>query len=111
MKKFTIIAAISFTLASCGGGEAKQESKSSSDNNPRFDKYKEQFILNLWKTYPGWASSQGYHLYDSVLVIPNEAGRTAELNFAKANLDSLQTVDINGLSDNNKTDYHIIDCN
>ena len=77
--------------------------------NPQFDKYKEQFIENLWKIYPGWASSQGYHKYDTILVVPNDEARAKEVAFAKANLDSLKSFDVNGLNNNNKTDYYMIE--
>ena len=77
--------------------------------NASFDTFKDKFILELWKVYPEWASSQGYHKYDSVLVIPDEAARTREMAFSKAYLDSLKTFDLKNLSDNNKTDYYMIE--
>ena len=109
MKKIYLAALVCFSLVSCGGDSQKAEIKTVTDMNPQFDKYKEQFIENLWKVYPGWASSLGYHKYDSVLIVPNEAARAKELAFAKANLDSLKSFDINGLSDNNKTDFYMIE--
>ncbi len=75
----------------------------------RFDNYKENFVLELWKVYPGWASSVGYHKYDSVLVIPDEASRNRELTFCKAELDSLKKFKLAELSDLNKIDYHLIE--
>lgn len=77
--------------------------------NPRFDKYKENFVEDLWKIYPAQAGSQGYHKYDNVLTIPDDAQRAKEITFAKTNLDSLKSFDLNTLSDNNKTDYYIIE--
>ena len=74
-----------------------------------FDNYKNNFIEAYWKVYPTTASSVGYHKYDSVLVVPDENSRNNELAFAQANLDSLKKYDINNLSDNNKTDYYIIE--
>ncbi|MFO0477651.1 MAG: DUF885 domain-containing protein [Bacteroidota bacterium] len=74
-----------------------------------FDAYKERFVLHLWKLYPGWASGQGFHNYDSILTIPNQEQRNKELAFNKSNLDSLKVFDLNALSDNNKTDYHLIE--
>jgi uncharacterized protein (DUF885 family) len=74
-----------------------------------FDAYKERFVLHLWKLYPGWASGQGFHNYDSILTIPNQEQRNKELAFNKSNLDSLKAFDLNALSDNNKTDYHLIE--
>lgn len=108
-KKVLLASIVCISIASCGGDSKTTETKTVADMNPQFDKYKEQFIENLWKVYPGWASSQGYHKYDSILVVPNDEARAKELAFAKANLDSLKSFDINGLSDNNKTDYYMIE--
>lgn len=110
MKKIFFASAIALSMISCGGDDKQTEGKKNVVNmDPQFDKYKEQFIENLWKIYPGWASSQGYHKYDSVLVVPTDDARKKEVAFANANLDSLKAFDINGLSDNNKTDYHMIE--
>lgn len=77
--------------------------------NSRFDEYKERFVLALWKVYPGWASSVGYHKYDSVLVVPDDASRAKELAFCKAHLDSLKKFKLAELSDANKIDYYLIE--
>jgi len=109
MKKIVFASIICLSIYSCGGDPKTTETKTAADMNPTFDKYKEQFIENLWKAYPGWASSQGYHKYDSILIVPNEEARIKELTFVKTNLDSLKLFDINGLSDKNKTDYYMIE--
>lgn len=109
MKKMFFASIICISIASCGSDTQATETQTLADMNRPFDKYKERFIEELWKVYPGWASSQGYHKYDSVLVVPNDASRAKELTFAKTNLDSLKSFDINGLSDNNKTDYYMIE--
>lgn len=109
MKKI-IYAVFSLFLLSCGNNETKTETaEHGADQNAHFDKYKENFVEALWKMYPGWASSTGYHKYDSVLNIPTPERRAAELAFAKANLDSLKSFDLNKLSDNNKTDYYMME--
>ncbi len=77
--------------------------------NTSFDKFKERFVLALWKQSPGWASSQGFHAYDSVLVVPNNQSRKAELLFCQQYLDSLKKIKPILLSDNNKIDYKIIE--
>ena len=105
-KLITIISLIAFI--SCGENHSKTESTSQNQNNT-FDAYKERFILHLWELYPGWASGQGFHKYDSVLVIPNQEQRNKEIAFSKANLDSLKAYDLKSLSDNNKTDYYMIE--
>lgn len=73
-----------------------------------FNQYKESFIEDLWKHAPAWASSVGYHKYDSVLIVPDNSSREADLAFVKAHLDTLSKMDEKALSDNNRTDYLMI---
>jgi uncharacterized protein (DUF885 family) len=75
----------------------------------KFELYKNNFINALWKQYPEWASSQGYHKYDSILIIPNEARRKLSLDFCDKQLSIIKTIDYTILSDNNKTDYKMIE--
>src|ERR1035437_6155600 len=109
MKKIILSSIVCLLLAACGGSKQTKETKIVVNMNPQFDKYKEQFIEDLWKVYPGWASSQGYHKYDSLLIVPTNDARTKELAFSKANQDSLKKFHLDGLSDNNKTDYYMIE--
>jgi uncharacterized protein (DUF885 family) len=74
-----------------------------------FNAYKEKFVLTLWKQYPGWASSQGFHAYDSVLVVPNEAERKGSVAFCNEKLNALKKFNVNALSDNNKMDYKMME--
>src|SRR5687768_10935192 len=74
-----------------------------------FDRFKNDFLEEFWKVYPGWANSVGYRKYDSILVVPDEASRNRELNFAKNYLDSLRQFKLEDLSSNNKTDYRLIE--
>lgn len=107
MKKLISILLIITCVVSCNQ-EKHQTETTTLNKDAAFDKYKERFVLHLWELYPGWASSQGYHKYDSVLTVPNQEQRTKELAFCQSNLDSLKAFDLNALSDNNKTDYHMI---
>lgn len=100
MKHFAPFLFVSLLFASCKPAEP--------DQNQSFNSFKEAFIENLWKIYPGWASSVGFHKYDSVLVVPDDRSRQQELAFAKDNLDKLSGFDLTSLSDNNKTDYYLI---
>ncbi|WPO78039.1 DUF885 domain-containing protein [Flavobacterium sp. KACC 22761] len=105
MKKLLIpILAVSL-LISCN-----KNSKTAVDKvlDQKFDKYKDNFVTDLWKIYPGWASGVGYHKLDSILVVPDANAKRAELDFANAQLDSLKHYDIESLSDNNKTDFQMI---
>ena len=72
MKKIIFFAfVVASFFYSCGNPSANQQAAQLNDSaavDKPFDVYKESFIENLWKLYPGWASSQGYHKYDSVLL-------------------------------------------
>jgi uncharacterized protein (DUF885 family) len=105
MKKTTILLCLVLAVSACTDTPDK---KSTTDMNAAFDHYKEGFVESLWKVYPAWASSQGYHRYDSVLVVPDNAARENELAFAQANLDSLKAYQPEALNSNNQTDYHMI---
>jgi len=76
--------------------------------NQNFDQFKNQFVEDMWKVYPVWATSVGYHKYDSVLVIPTEASRNNELKFAQQTEDGLKTFKFDSLNANEKTDYRMI---
>lgn len=106
MKKIFSLLGLIIMIASCN---SKSTTSNDSATDAKFDIYKNQFIENLWKIYPDWASSQGYHKYDSILVVPNADSRAREIAFAQANLDSLKKFDLNSLSNNNKTDYRMIE--
>lgn len=105
MRILKLCAVAGIFLSACGGGQQKSMSSSA---DPKFDAYKERFVEALWKTYPAWASSVGYHNYDSVLVVPDEAARQRELAFSKAHLDSLAQFDPAELSDNNRIDLQMM---
>lgn len=107
MKHLLFYSTFLLLFISCSS-PAPETKKEAADENPHFDAYKDNFIKELWALYPGWASSQGYHAYDSVLVIPDATQRDKEIAFAKANLDSLKSIDETALSDANKTDLYML---
>lgn len=97
-------------LSSCNYDSKKTQNEITIENkDSQFNTFKEQFVFLLWKLYPNWASSQGFHNYDSVLVIPNKEQRILELAFSRNNLDSLKNYPLTDLSNNNKTDYYMIE--
>lgn len=107
MKKLLVVCGFSLFI-SCSTAPSEKTPAAREHDNQRFDHYKEDFVTRLWQMYPGWASSVGYHAYDSVLVIPDAAQREKELAFASGNLDSLKQFDESGLSDQNKTDLMML---
>ena len=105
MKK-AIAAIIYCTIICCINAAV---AKAPADMDTRFNAYKESFILELWKIYPTWASSVGYHKYDNMLVVPDEQSRAHEMDFCNNNLAILKGFKLNDLADVNKTDYHLIE--
>jgi len=99
MKKLILLIVLSLAFIACG-----QE-----DPNQKFDAFKETFITQLWKIYPDWASSVGYHHYDSILAVPNKESNDKRLAFAAEKLTELFSFDLDKLSENNKTDYRLIE--
>jgi hypothetical protein len=73
--------------------------------DPAFDRYKNHFLEALWKQNPDWATSRGYHGYDSVLIVPDAQSRQSNLAFVKNHLDSLDRFEVNRLSALNQIDY------
>lgn len=73
-----------------------------------FNLYEDKFLDAFWKLNPDYATSVGYHKYDSLLVIPTSKSRDALVNFSKVQLDSLGKYDPNTFSQGNKMDYKLI---
>ncbi|UYZ64400.1 DUF885 domain-containing protein [Hymenobacter weizhouensis] len=73
-----------------------------------FDQYKARFIDSLWYYNPEWASSQGYHRYDSLLVIPTAGRRQTEAAALARRRQELAAFKPAELSVNNQTDYRLL---
>ena len=73
-----------------------------------FQSFEDRFVLAFWKQNPGWASYVGFHDYDSLLVIPNEESRAAEMVFCSTYLDSLHMFDPAKLTKSERTDWMMI---
>jgi uncharacterized protein (DUF885 family) len=73
-----------------------------------FTTYEGTFLDNLWKLNPDWATQEGYHKYDSLLIVPNSKNRDKLLDFYKSQLDSLSRYTITQLSPTNQMDYNIL---
>ncbi|WP_345125162.1 DUF885 domain-containing protein [Hymenobacter antarcticus] len=74
----------------------------------RFDAYKNQFLLALWRLEPELAARKGYHKYDSLLVIPDAAQRLRDDKFAQANLATLGSFRVGSLSPANQLDLRLL---
>ena len=107
MKTLTGVLLFSFIALSCGQ-DKKGENQNSLTTNLDFKSYKERLILRFWKMYPTWASSQGFHDYDSMLNIPDQNQRAKELKFIADELDSIKQFNPDLLNENARTDYYLI---
>ena len=105
MRKLIFLAATAFLLVACN---QLQKSEVQGPDNATLQTFKNNFIDKLWLMYPGWATSQGYHKYDSVLIIPDKVERQNELNFASWIEGELQKFSFDSLNANDKTDYRLM---
>ena len=105
MKRTLLSLSLALTLFSCN---KKESTTINVDLNGKFEQYKVHFVDELWKLNPEWASSQGFHKYDSILLLPNVENDAIQLKFAQSQLDSLKNYPLNQLSDNNKTDVQMM---
>ncbi len=105
MNRFFIALIGAALMAACSNQNSEKNKLNIDD---QFNQFKERFVTALWKQYPSWASSVGFHDYDSILTIPNSIEKEATLLFSQKYLDSLQSFDLNALSANNKTDFYLI---
>jgi uncharacterized protein (DUF885 family) len=104
MKKLFISTVV--LLVSCV--QTTEDPSQGLNEDHRFQAYANRFIEALWRQEPTWASSVGFHKYDSILIVPDATSRSKNLSFAKANLDSLGGFNFDSLSPSNKTDYQLL---
>lgn len=88
-KIFLPLLSIGIALASCNEGmtdnKNTQTSAVAEDSlNLSFKSYCNSFIDALWAREPEWATGMGYHKFDSLLTIPNEASKAGTLAFVQA---------------------------
>lgn len=82
---------------------------STSDEDARFEEFKKTYLEEMWRTYPTWASSIGYHKYDNMLVVPDEESRRVELAFSQNLMMALTHFELAKLNTANQTDYHMME--
>lgn len=106
MKKTVLFISLTLLVFSCN---KKEEPANKVDLNVKFDQYKTYFVTELWKIKPEWASNQGFHKYDSVLLLPTAENDYIQIEFVQSHLDSLKNYPVKQLSDNNKTDVQMME--
>ncbi len=99
-----LLAAAFFTGCKKDGSVGPETTK----DDAAFTVYEGAFLDALWKHEPDWATSVGYHKYDSLLYAPSNKTRDKMLDFDKVQLDSLDHYPVEKLSQDNRIDYYII---
>lgn len=99
---FNFFILFALIISSCN--QLHDNSTTDMNNNEQFNTYKESFVEELWQLYPEWASGVGYTKYDSVLKVPDENYRNAQLQFAKTHLEKLNAFNDESIDNGNKTD-------
>lgn len=102
-----LAAALGATLAACNSGN-QPTAGTPETADADFDHYKQRFIDSLWYYNPEWASSQGYHRYDSLLVVPTAGRRQTEAAALERRRQELAAFKPEHLSVNNQTDYRLL---
>ncbi|KAA5548225.1 DUF885 domain-containing protein [Adhaeribacter rhizoryzae] len=98
-----LLALLLFSTSACRNQEKTKQQLSAEDT--RFQAFKDRLVLKFWKLHPDWASTQGFHKYDHVLIIPTPERREAEIRSYKAFTKELESFPLQQLSQNNQTDY------
>lgn len=89
--------------------EKEKNSPNKTIADKKFEMYKNIFMDHFWRLNTDWATSAGYHLYDSILLIPNSEQRTKELTFYTTELEKIKKAKYDSLNDLNKIDYKILE--
>ncbi len=97
--KFLLFIILSILLLSCSTPESVDKQFESLANN---------YINNLLKLNPEWATNLGNHEYDHKLNDYSADGIKNELKFNRVYLDSLSAIDVSKLNTNNRIDYKIL---
>ena len=74
-----------------------------------FNAFKGRFMDAYWKANPSSAIFIGYGKYYDTLKIPDSIAYAGDVQFAKNYTDTLHAFNYDGLSDNNKIDYKILE--
>jgi uncharacterized protein (DUF885 family) len=106
--KKLLITALTLTTILIGCKKDSSTGPLQGRDDAAFTAFESSFLEGLWKLNPDWATSVGYHKYDSLLFVPDDKSRDKMVNFAKVEIDSLSRFEVTTLNDANKIDYHLM---
>jgi uncharacterized protein (DUF885 family) len=108
--KLRYLPLLALALAACSSNSTKTtaDQPAASPTDGRFDRFKNQFILDLWRQSPDYAASQGFHQYDSLLIIPDAKQRQRDAAFVTQHQRVLAGFALDSLSASNQIDYQLL---
>jgi uncharacterized protein (DUF885 family) len=106
--KLRYLPLLALALPACTSNSTKTTDLAATAADARFDRFKDQFLLDFWRQNPDYASSQGFHTYDSLLVIPDAAQRRSDAAFVAKHLGSLAGFALDSLSPTNQIDWRLL---
>jgi uncharacterized protein (DUF885 family) len=106
MKKLIFLFALLIFIVSCN---EEKPFKPDLIIDDEFNSFKELFVEELWKVFPGWASELGYDKYDSILIVPDGIARAKQFEFAQLQLQNLKNYPVDSLSEHNQIDWLLIE--
>ena len=95
-----------FVILTLGCSSKKESSQQSTDTT--FAAFEDTFLDAYWKQYPSGSIFIGYGKYYEAPVIPDSMAVVNNIRFSRQWLDSLTSMNHDGLSDNNKISFNII---
>ncbi|MEO7214853.1 DUF885 domain-containing protein [Mucilaginibacter sp.] len=107
IKKLLLLSLYVAAFSACKKDGQSSEPLSAKDD-AAFQLYEDHFLDDFWKENPEWATTAGYHKYDSLLLIPNDDNRKKAIKFTKVHMDSLSRFEVGTLSDANKIDHRMM---
>jgi uncharacterized protein (DUF885 family) len=102
VQQFTTL--IVLLIAACNTPVERKTAHADED----FSGFETRFLDRYWNEYPSQSITIGYGKYYDKLVIPDSPAFAAHVQFSRAWIDSLNILDYNALSDNNKISFNII---
>src|SRR3569833_1493649 len=108
IKKTILFISIAILFLTCKKDSSVGPMQGSVDD-ASFNAYEQKFLDDFWKLNPDWATSVGYHKYDSVLLVPSKQNREKLLKFVKVQLDSLGRYNPSTFLQTNKMDHAILE--
>ncbi len=106
MKKILYLFVLVLAVNCTGCNTQNTDNSQNADNT--FKKFEDVFLDAYWKQYPAASIYIGYGKYYDKQVLPDSSAVVNNISFSKQWIDSLNKLDFQKLTDNNKISFNII---